>query len=171
VLPFFTPSCVTTTGISTEANVQIATLIFVDSQTCGPPTPPPYLFLAAKIGDCDGRFCDKGQKYGFMEAVEANGSFETFMASRRAAMFASTTDETGTASYTNASGQQIRFSVKQSQPKILTVDGAPPLASATEGAIITSDGAGRATIHSPTSTNQIAIDFSNWQLPLRTPNY
>ena len=171
VLPFFSPSCITTTGISTEANVQIATLSFVDSQTCGHSTPPPYFFLAAKIGDCDGSFCDKGQKYGFMEAVEASGSFEEFMALRQAAMSASTTDKNGTATYTNASGQEIEFSLKQSEPKILSVNGGAPPASATDGGIITSDGAGHVTIHSPISTNEIKIDFSNWQLPLWTSNY
>jgi hypothetical protein len=170
-LPFFTPSCIITTGISSPANVQIATLVFIDSRTCGHPASGPHFFLAAKIADCDGSFCDTGQKYGFMEAVEAAGSFETFMASRQAALFASNTDKNGTATYVNAGGRQIRFSLKQSQPTILAVDGAAPSPSGTDGGVITSDGAGHVTLHSPSSPNQITIDFSNWQLPQWTPNY
>lgn len=164
-------SCRIVTGIASAGDVPIATFIFVNSQNCGATSPAKYFFLAARIADCDGNFCDKGQKYGFMEAVEASGTFDNFMSQRTAALTAATTDKNGLTTYTNAGGQVIQFSVRQSRPQIISVNGVTPPAAATNGGLITADGAGHATLHSPYSPDQIKIDFSNWRLPQWTPNY
>jgi hypothetical protein len=173
VLPFFTNACTQTIDLSSKADIR-STLFFIDSSACAPaasPTPSRYFYLVAWVADCDGTFCDKGNTYGLMEAAEADGNFADFVKQRTIGVYATHVDSKGTLAYQNAAGAVIRASLKQSQPKILSVAGGPAILSGSNGSVISADGKGHATLHSPSNSNEIKIDFSNWQLPLWTPNY
>lgn len=169
------------TNIETVPSQPGTYLFFVNSKSCATNAPGPYFYLAAKIAQCDGSFCDSGKSYGIMEAVEApqtqipagksDPDFAAFQTSRRHAMTRAVADGSGNAKYTSASGQVIDFSLKQSRPEIVAIDGTPSPPAATDGDVITSDGKGHATINRPFSGQMISIDFSNWHLPQWTPNY
>jgi hypothetical protein len=158
---------------------------YYNSAGCDDRPGPPY-FMVGRFWRCDGRICDNGQRYGFMEVVPAPAlpaslsndqrkvaltqAFERFEAERTRPLFAVTPDGDGTATYMTAGGDEIQFSMKQAEPKILKVNGEDLtglLGSSSTGyaggLINAHDGVG--TIASAWGSDVVEFDFSHWASP------
>jgi hypothetical protein len=154
--------------------------------------PPPSYFMSGRFWNCDGGFCDKGQRYGFMEVVPVPpappaptvlppyqekariaAAFEQFKSDRMSALDAVKPDGSGNATYVNGDGDEITFNMTQSRPKVLTVNGndvGSLLGSAATGfsggLINASNGVG--TIASLWGSEVVDFDFSDWNAPRST---
>jgi Tachylectin len=144
-----------------ESPAPDVTVRYIDMGVC---TKQFGFYVVAAEAPCKANsFCDAGQKYGFMEAVEAAGEdFNVFLNGRRAAVAeAFTASGDAWRTYRSWSGDLIEFHLAQAQPQILYVNRMPRPAPETKGAVIKSDRKGRATIRSPWSDEQIDVDISN----------
>lgn len=158
-------------------------LWFVSSPKCFPvdannPKDPRKglgFFLAARFVQCPDTFCVHGRRWGVMDVVETPdstaektaASFERFKQERTTALRAIQPDGSGHATYRTAGGKQIEFTLNESGPTVISVDGAPSPPWTTAGDAIDADGRGRATLKGP--GGPVSIDFSDWANPRRTP--
>ena len=150
---------------------------YISSAKCFP-GPGPHFYMAGRVAPCDGSFCDAGLQWGVVEIVEASPpppgaddapaadpAYEQFKASREPVLEALAPDSNGNATYVTSDNRQIAFTLTEQKPEVTTINGAPVPAWATEGDVLVSDGAGRATITS--KAGRIRIDFTDWQHPKR----
>ncbi len=146
-------------------------LYVINSLTCQPDVRPAF-FLAGRSSACTDTFCERGRFWGVMDIVDPSTpgipGFEQFKADRKAALAAIKPDENGRASYRTTAGVNVDFTLKETHPDVLAIDGAAPPAWTTAGAVVDADGKGHATIKNADGTPAVIIDFTDWQNPRRT---
>jgi hypothetical protein len=147
---------------------------FVNSAAC-PFSSRPHFYLASKSVSCDDTFCERRNRWGLTEIIEAPGAqptmsdpaFQHFQAGRRVALEAAVPDASGSGTYVNTSGESVHFIVNDGGSYIVDVDGVPRRSFATRGDVINAEGNGRVVISSPWSTAKVIIDYTTWNNPVR----
>jgi hypothetical protein len=146
-------------------------LQFVSSQKCASHAAErPAFFLAARVDNCTGSFCEARHQWGVMDIVEApedpaGTAYETFKTQRRGELSAIRPDAQGRAAYTSAAGQHLDFALGDAMSSVTAVGGVAVPAWSTTGDVLQSDGRGNATIKGSGGT--IVIDFTDWKNPQR----
>lgn len=148
---------------------------FINSAKCFPgPGTGPHFYLASRIVDCDGRFCDASRQWGLVDITEApsaradaDPAFDAYRSQRGAAFDAVAPNENGVAQYTSASGDRIEFTLAEVRPAIVAINGQAFFLPGTNGDVVRKLEDGVFAIRSPVAGPSVRIDVRDPRNPRR----